>query len=48
VVNQKISGIANSSKINSTEAQSVVQSLQTLVSEAENLQSSIAQFKLVK
>jgi methyl-accepting chemotaxis protein PixJ len=48
VVNQKISGIANSSKINSTEAQSVVQSLQTLVSEAENLQSSIAQFKLEK
>jgi methyl-accepting chemotaxis protein PixJ len=48
VVNQKISGIANASKINSTEAQNVVQSLQTLVSEAENLQSSIAQFKLEK
>jgi len=48
VVNQKISGIANSSKLNSTEAESVVQSLQTLVSEAVNLQSSIAQFKLEK
>jgi methyl-accepting chemotaxis protein len=48
VVNQKISGIATASKINSTEAQNVVQSLQTLVSEAVNLQSSIAQFKLEK
>jgi methyl-accepting chemotaxis protein len=48
IVNQKISGIANTSKINSTEAQNVVQSLQTLVSEAQNLQSSIAQFKLEK
>jgi methyl-accepting chemotaxis protein len=48
IVNQKISGIANISKINSTEAQNVVQSLQTLVSEAQNLQSSIAQFKLEK
>jgi twitching motility protein PilJ len=46
VVNQKISGIATISKANSTEAQNVVQSLQTLVSEAKNLQSSISQFKL--
>ncbi|MEL6494952.1 MAG: methyl-accepting chemotaxis protein [Cyanobacteria bacterium J06623_7] len=46
VVNQKISGIATIAKINSTEAENVVQSLQTLVSEAENLQSSISQFKL--
>ena len=45
-VNQKISGIATLAKTNSTEAQNVVQSLQTLVSEAENLQSSISQFKL--
>jgi methyl-accepting chemotaxis protein len=48
IVNQKINGIANISKINSTEAQNVVQSLQTLVSEAQNLQASIAQFKLEK
>ncbi|MFM2311069.1 MAG: hypothetical protein RLZZ04_345 [Cyanobacteriota bacterium] len=48
IVNQKINGIANISKINSTEAQSVVLSLQTLVSEAQNLQASIAQFKLEK
>ena len=46
VVNQKISGIATIAKVNSTEAESVVESLQTLVSEAENLQSSISQFKL--
>ncbi|MEY4517586.1 MAG: hypothetical protein RLZZ499_185 [Cyanobacteriota bacterium] len=46
VVNQKINGIASIAKINSTEAQNVVQSLQTLVSEANNLQSSISQFKL--
>ena len=45
-VNQKISGIATLAKTNSTEAQQVVQSLRTLVSEAENLQSSISQFKL--
>lgn len=45
-VNQKISGIATLAKTNSTEAQTVVQSLQTLVSEAENLQTSISQFKL--
>jgi len=45
-VNQKISGIATLAKTNSTEAENVVQSLQTLVSEAENLQSSISQFKL--
>jgi methyl-accepting chemotaxis protein len=46
LVNQKISGIATISKVNSTEAQNVVQSLQTLVSEAKNLQSSVSQFKL--
>ena len=45
-VNQKIGGIATLAKTNSTEAQSVVQSLRTLVAEADNLQSSIAQFKL--
>lgn len=45
-VNQKISGIATLAKTNSTEAQSVVQSLRTLVAEAENLQSSLAQFRL--
>jgi methyl-accepting chemotaxis protein len=45
-VNQKIIGIAALAKINSTEAQNVVQSLRTLVSEAENLQLSISQFKL--
>ena len=45
-VNQKISGLATLAKNNSTQAQSVVQSLQTLVSEANNLQSSISQFKL--
>ena len=45
-VNQKISGIATLAKTNSTEAQNVVQSLRTLVSEAENLQSSVSQFKL--
>ncbi|MEL6579951.1 MAG: methyl-accepting chemotaxis protein [Cyanobacteria bacterium J06621_12] len=46
VVNEKISGIATIAKVNSTEAESVVHSLQTLVSEAENLQSSLSQFKL--
>lgn len=46
VVNQKINGIATIAKINLTEAQNVVQSLQTLVSEANNLQASISQFKL--
>ena len=45
-VNQKISGLATLAKNNSTQAKSVVQSLQTLVSEANNLQSSISQFKL--
>ena len=45
-VNRKISSIATIAKTNSSEAQNVVQSLQTLVSEAENLQSSISQFKL--
>lgn len=46
VVNQKISGIATVAKANSTEAENVVQSLQTLVSEAKNLKSSLSQFKL--
>ena len=46
LVNQKISGLANIAKVNSTEAENVVHSLQTLVSEAKNLQSSVAQFKL--
>ena len=45
-VNQKISGLATLAKTNSAEAQNVVQSLRTLVSEAENLQTSISQFKL--
>ena len=45
-VNQKISGIATLAKTNSTEAQKVVQSLRILVTEAENLQSSVSQFKL--
>ncbi|MEL7406104.1 MAG: methyl-accepting chemotaxis protein, partial [Cyanobacteria bacterium J06558_2] len=46
VVNQKISGIATVAQSNSTEAQQVVESLKTLVIEAENLQSSVSQFKL--
>ncbi|MEM6612509.1 MAG: methyl-accepting chemotaxis protein, partial [Cyanobacteria bacterium P01_C01_bin.72] len=46
VVNEKINGIATIAKVNSTEAENVVHSLQTLVSEAENLQSSLSQFKL--
>ena len=45
-VNQKINGLATLAKNNSTEAQNVVQSLRTLVSEANSLQSSISQFKL--
>ena len=45
-VNQKISGLATLAKSNSTQAQNVVQSLRTLVSEADNLQTSISQFKL--
>ncbi|MGL5940693.1 MAG: methyl-accepting chemotaxis protein [Waterburya sp.] len=45
-VNEKINGIALVAKTNSTEAQNVVQSLRTLVQEAENLQSSVSQFKL--
>ena len=45
-VNEKINGIALVAKTNSTEAQSVLKSLQTLVREAETLQSSISQFKL--
>ena len=46
LVNQKISGLAAIAQDNSVEAESVVHSLKTLVSEAENLQSSLAQFKL--
>ena len=45
-VNRKINGIATLAKTNSNEAQNVVQSLRTLVSEAENLQLSVSQFKL--
>ena len=45
-VNEKINSIATLAKTNSTEAQSVVQSLRILVSEADNLQTSISQFKL--
>ena len=45
-VNEKINGIALVAKTTSDEAQSVVQSLRTLVAEAENLQSSVSQFKL--
>lgn len=45
-VNQKINGIAVLAKANSTDAQSVVQSLRTLVSEAEILQASLSQFIL--
>jgi twitching motility protein PilJ len=45
-VNEQINGIAMVAKTNSTEAQNVVQSLRTLVQEAENLQSSVSQFKL--
>jgi len=45
-VNEKINSIALVSKNTSSEAQSVVQSLRSLVEEAENLQSSVSQFKL--
>lgn len=45
-VNEKINGIALVAKTTSNEAQNVVQSLRTLVAEAENLQSSVSQFKL--
>ena len=45
-VNEQINGIALVAKTNSTEAQNVVKSLQTLVQEAEALQSSVSQFKL--
>ncbi|MEL6927810.1 MAG: methyl-accepting chemotaxis protein [Cyanobacteria bacterium J06600_6] len=46
LVNKKISGLATVAQDNSVEAENVVHSLKTLVSEAENLQSSLAQFKL--
>ena len=45
-INEKINGIALVAKNTSTEAQSVVQSLQTLVQEAQTLQTSVSQFKL--
>ena len=45
-VNEKISGIATIAKENSSEAQNVVQSLRTLVEEAETLQASVSKFKL--
>lgn len=45
-INEKINGIALVAKTNSTEAQSVLASLQTLVGEAETLQSSVSKFRL--
>ena len=45
-VNEKINGIATVAQTNSAKAQHVVQSLRSLVQEAENLQSSVSQFKL--
>jgi twitching motility protein PilJ len=45
-VNEKMTGVATIAKNNSSEAQNVVQSLRTLVEEAENLQSSVGKFKL--
>lgn len=45
-INEKINGIALVAKTTSSEAQSVVESLQTLVQEAETLQQSVSQFKL--
>lgn len=45
-INEKISGIALVAKTTSAEAQGVVESLQTLVQEAQNLQESVSQFKL--
>ena len=45
-INDKINGIALVAKTTSTEAQGVVESLQTLVQEAETLQASVSQFKL--
>lgn len=45
-VNEKINGIALVAKTNSTEAKNVLESLQTLVREAETLQSSVSKFKL--
>ena len=45
-VNEKITGIATIAKQNSNEAQNVVQSLRTLVQEAETLQQSVSKFKL--
>ena len=45
-INEKINGIALVAKTTSTEAQSVVESLHTLVQEAQTLQESVSQFKL--
>ena len=45
-VNEKINGIALVAKTTSTEAQTVVKSLQILVEEAQTLQESVSQFKL--
>jgi methyl-accepting chemotaxis protein len=45
-VNEQINGIAMVAKTNSADAENVVRSLRTLVQEAENLQSSVSQFKL--
>ncbi len=45
-VNQKMAGVASIAQNTSTEAQDVVQALQTLVEQAQALQSSISQFRL--
>ncbi|MCC0176360.1 HAMP domain-containing protein [Waterburya agarophytonicola K14] len=45
-VNEKINSIALVAKNTSDEAENVVQSLQTLVQEAQTLQASVSQFKL--
>ncbi len=45
-INLKIADVANIAQSNSQEAQDVVKSLQTLVQEAETLQSSVSQFRV--
>ena len=45
-INEKINGIAMVAKTTSSEAQTVVESLQILVQEAQTLQESVSQFKL--
>jgi twitching motility protein PilJ len=46
LVDEQICGLATLAQTNTAEAQSVVQSLKTLVAEAQNLLSSVSQFKL--